>query len=56
MLTKQTFLTQTGPTNDEQASGTTSRERNPDPLENIQSDGGKRYQETQISIGEQGQF
>ena len=46
---KQTYPTQTGPRIHGRTSGTTYRERKPGPLENIQSDGGKRYQETKIS-------
>jgi hypothetical protein len=52
MLTKQTYLTQTGPKIDEQTSGTTSRERKPGPLGRILSDRDQRYQETKISAGE----
>jgi hypothetical protein len=49
---EQTYLTQTGPRINERAIGTTSQKRKPDPLENIQSDGGNRYQEIPISAGE----
>ncbi|KAI5424530.1 hypothetical protein KIW84_030636 [Lathyrus oleraceus] len=42
ILTKsKIFLTQPGSTTDEQTSGTTSQERKPGPVENIQSDEGK---------------